>query len=181
MIALEAELGLDTGVLVEPFRTGDAFAEAELGQTTVAECFATWRAAFEEQWGIRLRSRQLFGALGSAGEPNATVIDLVSGLAGRYRLAVLTNNIAEMRDRWQSLVPIELFETVIDSSEVGVRKPDPAVYQLLLDRLELEPHEVAFVDDTMPNVEAARKIGMLGIHFTSSQQLTEDLRRLGIE
>jgi putative hydrolase of the HAD superfamily len=103
-----------------------------------------------------------------AGDPDAreTMIAGVRDLRARgLRTALVTNNIAEVRDGWKRLLPDDdLFEVVIDSSEVGVRKPDPRIYRLALDRLGgVEPGRAALLDDAPGNVAAAQAIGMHGI------------------
>ena len=82
------------------------------------------------------------------------------------RNAIITNNIAEFRDAWRQMIPVdELFEEVVDSSAEGIRKPDPAIYHLALERLGgLAPQETVFLDDAVSNVEAARNLGIYGIH-----------------
>ncbi len=81
------------------------------------------------------------------------------------RQAIITNNAKEFDDMWRSLIPVdELFEAVVDSSAVGMRKPDPRIYQLALQQLEVaRPETSAFLDDFEPNVIAARELGMRGI------------------
>lgn len=81
------------------------------------------------------------------------------------RTALLTNNVAEARPFWEPLVPLaELFDEVVDSSAVGMRKPDPRIYTLTLDRLGVgEPGRAVFLDDWPGNVTAARAVGMAGI------------------
>ncbi len=81
------------------------------------------------------------------------------------RQAIITNNAKEFGDMWRQLIPVdELFEAVIDSSAVGMRKPDPSIYQLALQRLEVSrPETSAFLDDFEPNVVAARDLGMHGV------------------
>ncbi|MXZ77955.1 MAG: HAD family phosphatase [Acidimicrobiia bacterium] len=81
------------------------------------------------------------------------------------RQAIITNNAKEFGDMWRSLIPVdELFDAVIDSSAVGMRKPDPRIYQLALDQLGVSsPETSSFLDDFEPNVAAARKLGMHGI------------------
>jgi epoxide hydrolase-like predicted phosphatase len=180
LAALERRLGLDTGVLVDEFRTGDAFAEAELGTRAVSDCFTRWRDQFEARNAIRLSAKDVFGALAAAGRPNIETIRLVRELSVRLRLGVLTNNIPENSARWRSAVPIELFETVIDSCEVGLRKPDPAIFGLLLDRMDLAPSQIVFVDDTTENVRAACALGFNGIHFRSAARLRTDLAAIGV-
>ena len=98
-------------------------------------------------------------------EPNEPVVALVHELkAAGLRLGVLTNNVAEFRDGWRSMMPFdELFDDVVDSHEVGMRKPNPAIYQLALARLGAEPGRTAFLDDVPTNVVAAEAVGMWGV------------------
>ncbi len=81
------------------------------------------------------------------------------------RQAIITNNAKEFGDMWRQLIPVdELFEAVIDSSAVGMRKPDPRIYQLALERMDISRPELsAFLDDFEPNVTAARDLGMHGV------------------
>ena len=85
--------------------------------------------------------------------------------ADGYRTAMITNNVAEFREFWRPMVPLdELFDVVIDSSEVGMRKPDPRIFQLSLDQLGgIEPRRSIFLDDFLGNVMAAEALGMRGI------------------
>jgi putative hydrolase of the HAD superfamily len=81
------------------------------------------------------------------------------------RTALVTNNAREFSAGWRSLIPIaELFDAVIDSSEVGVRKPDPAIFSLALRELGgIAPEHAVFLDDFPGNVAAARRLGMHGV------------------
>jgi putative hydrolase of the HAD superfamily len=82
------------------------------------------------------------------------------------KLALLTNNVKEFGSAWRATFPVdELFEVVVDSSEVGVRKPDRRIYLLTCERLAVEPAAAVFVDDNRGNVEAARAVGMEAIQF----------------
>ena len=78
------------------------------------------------------------------------------------RTALVTNNAREFRERWRALVPAEeLFEHVVDSSEVGVRKPDPAIFRIALARLgDPAPERTLFLDDFEGNLAAARALGL---------------------
>jgi len=83
-----------------------------------------------------------------------------------FQLALLTNNVAEFGDHWKVTFPLdELFEIVVDSSSVGMRKPDPAIYLLTLGELGVEPTASVFVDDNADNIRAARELGMRTVHF----------------
>lgn len=59
-------------------------------------------------------------------------------------------------------------------------KPDPSIYQLLIDRFELKPEECVFVDDTLPNVEAARQLGLYAVHAVSHEVVLAELEKLGV-
>jgi putative hydrolase of the HAD superfamily len=95
-----------------------------------------------------------------------------------YRTALVTNNIAEFGDGWRRLIPVdELFDVVVDSCRVGLRKPDPRMFRLALEQLDgVQPEEAVFVDDFEANVAAARRIGMRGIVFGENR--AEALARL---
>jgi putative hydrolase of the HAD superfamily len=82
------------------------------------------------------------------------------------KVALLTNNVKEFGSAWRSTFPVdELFEIVVDSSEVGMRKPDPRIYRLTCERLGVAPAASVFVDDNRDNVEAARAVGIEAVHF----------------
>lgn len=109
------------------------------------------------------------------------MVDLLQALARRYRLGLVSNASPSLRHqliRWPHV--LGLFEVVLISAEVGLRKPDPRIYRLALRRLQLAPEEALFVDDKARNVEGARAVGMEGIVFTSPAQLREELRARGL-
>ena len=84
--------------------------------------------------------------------------------AAGLRLGVLTNNVLEFRERWRAMMPFdEWFDDVVDSHEVGVRKPNPAIYQLALARLGADAARTAFLDDVPTNVAAADAVGIRGV------------------
>jgi epoxide hydrolase-like predicted phosphatase len=81
-----------------------------------------------------------------------------------YRTLLLTNNIREYSTQWRAKLPVdELFEFVVDSSEVGMRKPEPRIFRLALDKLGVAPGEAVLLDDIAVNTEAARALGMHAI------------------
>ena len=117
---------------------------------------------------------------------NEPMLDLMRELRdGGFRMAILTNNVREWEELWRAKLPVdEIFELVVDSAWVGLRKPDPAIYRLTIDRLgdELQPHECLFVDDNELNVEAARELGLRAVRFVSNDQAITEIRTtLGID
>lgn len=114
-------------------------------------------------------------------EPNVPMIELMRELkrAG-HRMAMLTNNVREWEARWRSMLPVdEIFETVVDSAFVGMRKPDREIYELTLSRLEgVAPEECVFIDDTKVNCEAAEELGIAAVHFVDNERAIPQIRSL---
>jgi epoxide hydrolase-like predicted phosphatase len=81
-------------------------------------------------------------------------------------IALLTNNVKEWGDHWRATFPVdELFEIVVDSSEVGMRKPDRRIYLLTCEQVGVAPEAAVFVDDNAENIGAALALGMETVHF----------------
>ena len=95
----------------------------------------------------------------------AEMVDAVSRVRGAgYRTAMLTNVARDSSHLWESLIDVgQLFDVVVDSSVVGLRKPDPAIFQLTCERLGLRPEECLFVDDIPSNVAGAAALGIEAI------------------
>jgi putative hydrolase of the HAD superfamily len=96
------------------------------------------------------------------------VIDRIRALRDQgYRVGLVTNNVREGSAAWRAKIPVdELFEVVVDSCEVGVRKPNPAIFHLALERLGVtDPSTAVFIDDTPGNVEGAKRAGLQALLF----------------
>jgi len=104
--------------------------------------------------------------MGSDGTVRDAMVDSVKrARAAGCKTAILTNNIVEGRDFWRPLIPLdELFDVVVDSSEIGMRKPDPRIYLHTLALLGgIAPERALFLDDFEGNVKGAQAIGMLAV------------------
>jgi putative hydrolase of the HAD superfamily len=113
-------------------------------------------------------------------EPNRPMISYLAGLRGRgLRTALLTNNVREWEPLWRAKLPEldEIFELVVDSAFVGMRKPDRGIYELTLERLGdgLRGEECLFVDDLELNCEGARALGMRAVRFEDTEQAIAEL------
>jgi epoxide hydrolase-like predicted phosphatase len=112
--------------------------------------------------------------------PNPAMIDFMRELRGRgLRMALLTNNVREWEPQWRAKLPEidEIFEVVVDSAFVGMRKPDPEIYELTLERLGgVEAGECLFLDDVDVNCEAARSLGMRAVHYRDADQAIAEIR-----
>ena len=110
---------------------------------------------------------ELLRSMGPEDHQREEVIERTLRLrADGYRTAVVTNNIREFGDGWRKMVPVdELFDVIIDSSAVGMRKPDPRIYHLTLESLGgVTPDAAVLVDDALGNITAARAVGLHGVH-----------------
>ena len=120
-------------------------------------------------------------------DPNEPMIELMREVkrAG-HRMALLTNNVREWEPLWRSMLPVdEIFELVVDSAFVGMRKPEPEIYELTLERVrEHDPEalgdlgfdECLFVDDMDVNCAAATELGMQAVQFRDNDQATAEIR-----
>jgi epoxide hydrolase-like predicted phosphatase len=136
----------------------------ERGEITLAENRALNKAALEAA-GIEIPPPPPGGAPMIQFLPSAPMVALVHELhAAGCRLGVLTNNVLEFREGWRSLMDFDsYFDDVVDSHEVGLRKPNPAIYQLALARLGADAGRTAFLDDVPTNVAAAESVGIRGV------------------
>ncbi|MCU1600121.1 MAG: hydrolase [Frankiales bacterium] len=84
--------------------------------------------------------------------------------AAGLKTGIVTNNVVEFREHWRAMLPVaELFDVIVDSSEVGERKPNPAIFRRAVALLGLQPDEVLFLDDYPGNVTAAQELGMRAV------------------
>jgi putative hydrolase of the HAD superfamily len=73
------------------------------------------------------------------------------------------------------------FDVLIWSFEHKMAKPDPAIYKLTLEKLETRPEEALFIDDKQPNIDAARRLGLLAIQFSTVENLRKDIIAAGLD
>ena len=174
----------DTGVPPRAF--GEALARAgepnplfalEVGAITEAEFIAALERELEPILGRTVDLHGFAGRYMGSLAANDALFDYYRGLHARgIRLAICTNNVREWEPLWRAKLPIdEIFETVVDSAFVGVRKPEPEIYAIVLERLGLEAGDCAFVDDIAANVDAAAALGFAGVRFESTEQAIGEL------
>ena len=109
------------------------------------------------------------------------VSDIIRSLKGKKRLGLISNTNPLHMDYIASKFPVvRIFEKWILSHEVGFKKPAIEIFQKAMDWSSVKPEEILFIDDIKGHVDVAVSLGMQGIHFTSAQQLEEELRILGV-
>jgi 2-haloacid dehalogenase len=98
-----------------------------------------------------------------------------------FRLYALSNFSAELFHQSKARYDFwDAFDGIVLSGEECVNKPDPAIYRVLFERYDVEPERAVFLDDSLPNVEASRALGMRAIHFSDAEKARLALRELGL-
>jgi putative hydrolase of the HAD superfamily len=151
--------------------------ELERGHLTEDEFVAIVQAKLPEH--IDLRGfREIYFSHLHANEP---MIDFMRSLRDRgLRMAMLTNNVREWEALWRAKLPVdEIFEVVVDSAFVGMRKPEPEIYELTLERIGggITGEDCIFLDDLDVNCEAARSFGMVAVQYHDADQAIAEIER----
>ena len=182
--ALNEEDDLDAGAMGGALRRiaerdgAHPLHELECGRMTEHDFLAAIAAQLREDLGRDVEMHTFAERYFAHLQPNAEMVAFLRELRDRgYRLAMLTNNVREWEPRWRAMLPVdELFEVVVDSAFVGMRKPDPAIYRLTCERLGVPAERCLFVDDVAVNCETARDLGMTAVLFRSSEQAIAEMR-----
>lgn len=169
--------GLPDGLIREINATNpdtNAWARLERGEVALDR----FCQLFEEEAlavGHRVDARAVMAGL--AGEVRPEMVEALRRCTGRWRTACLTNNFA---GHGQSARPevaeaFALFDVVLESSKLGIRKPDPRFYKLACQALGVEPSEAVYLDDLGVNLKPARAMGMRTIKVVRAEDARREL------
>ena len=140
----------------------------ERGEITLAECRAITSQMLKDAGVVATVPPEKPATSGSPFhfELNEDMVAFIHDLkSAGLPIGILTNNVREFREMWWPLMDFEnIFDTIVDSHEVKMRKPNPAIYHLTMERLGAKPERTAFLDDLLANVNAACALGMHGVH-----------------
>jgi len=153
--------------------------ELETGRLSETDFLRKLGDALEPALGHRPQLHRFREIYFDALHPNEPMIDLMRRAKERgYRMGLLTNNVREWEPVWRTMLPVdEIFEVVVDSGFVGMRKPDREIYDLTLERMGgPSPPECLFIDDTDVNCDTARELGMSAVHYRDNNQAMTDIR-----
>lgn len=116
------------------------------------------------------------------GNAIAENVALLRRLAKRYPVYGLTNWSAE---KFALTKPkfdfFDVFDGIVVSGVEKEVKPEPRIFQILLERYDLKADECVFIDDSQPNIDAAKKLGFTAFRFTTPEKLIADLKTAGVE
>lgn len=110
---------------------------------------------------------------------NVELLDYIKTLRNNYKIGMLSN----VATNWVREVLLddkeqELFDAMVFSYEVGAGKPDPIMYDTVTKKLDVEPKEAVFIDDSPRYVEGARQFGLKTIHYQSLDQMKKELEKI---
>lgn len=172
----EAQNGLPQGAIMDLF-SGPEWTELYVGKGSIREWMISLGRRIQAEHGVRINLREL-GVLMAGDGPTPLMLETIAELHERgVTLGILTNNVAEVG--WREMVPPQLLDVVVDSSEVGMVKPDPAIYELLLEKLGRPASEVAYFDDLEENIPPARALGINAFVYIDAVQCRKELEALG--
>jgi putative hydrolase of the HAD superfamily len=171
----EREQGLPDG-FIRGLNAADhltnAWARLERNEVTLDE-FAVLFEQEARAAGGQLDGQAVIALL--AGEVRPAMVDAVRRCHGTLRTGLLTNNFVAMNGDGPVGQLLELFDVVIESSRVGIRKPEPEFYELACERLDVKPEEAVFLDDLGVNLKPAKAMGMTTIKVTDPDTAIADL------
>jgi putative hydrolase of the HAD superfamily len=179
--AFERECGLPAGfvnrVVVDTGASG-AWARLERGELPLAE----FTVAFERdcaEAGQQLSAGRMMERIAGASAPRPAMLEAVRRVrrSGR-KAAALTNNWAAEGDAGAGAALRPHFDVFVESSALGLRKPDPRIYRYTCAQLAVEPGEAVFLDDIGRNLKAARALGMTTIKVEDADAALAELERV---
>jgi HAD superfamily hydrolase (TIGR01509 family) len=174
----EERAGWQPGSMFRLFFSGEPWFLASTGRISVEE----YRRRTEESLAAPLPEElRGFEQVFFAEDLDPQVVQIARSLGREYSLGLLSNATASLADMLVGRFALGgLFEVVVISALVGLRKPDPAIYYLAAERAGVPPAACLFIDDKERNTVAAASVGMATVTFRSAEQLTQELhRRLG--
>lgn len=151
-------------------------AAAQLGEITHEEHWDKFRKTLQ----ISVEEvKQLEQEFFAGDKLDVDLVDFIRALKKNYHIVLLSNALSNLRiaitNEWKI---DDAFHQIIISAEVGMMKPDEAIYELTLERMGFEPYETVFIDDFPRNIEGARQVGMHTILFKDTNQVMTELNTL---
>lgn len=180
----EAERGLPPDFIRSINATNpdtNAWALLERSQLDAAGFDAAF-AAESRAAGHEVRGAEVLALL--SGDLRPRVVRALEACRARFKVGCITNNApvgqgpgmtADSRRASAVAGVFELFDHVLESSKLGIRKPDPRIYALMCEALDVEPSACVYLDDLGINLKPARQMGMVTIKVTGEEQLLADL------
>lgn len=154
---------------------GNAWARLERNEVSIDDFCDLFEAEALDA-GQKVDARAVLALL--LGDLRPAMVEAVKRCKERLKIGLLTNNFAWGEGPPELREVVELFDVVIESSKVGIRKPEPRFYELACELLAIEPHEAVFLDDLGVNLKPARAMGMATIKVVDPDEALAELERV---
>jgi len=155
---------------------GPTSLQSEVGALSYAD---HWRAVLRRYGQENLDVKDVYREFFAGDGLNQELLNYANTLKPEHQIGLLSNAWTNTRENLkESFDFIDRFDVSIFSAEVGVRKPDRAIFEIMLERLGVTAPEAVFVDDMEINASAARSLGMEAIHFASTEETIRQLNRM---
>ena len=183
----EAENGLPEDFLRSINATDpetNAWAQLESSQVSVDE-FDELFAREAETKGHRVMGKEVLDLL--SGDVRPEMVNALGIIKQNHRIGCITNNVNTGQGPSMAKTSVKasqvakimaMFDVVIESSKVGIRKPDPKIYQMTCEQMSIAPEETIYLDDLGINLKPARALGMATIKVLNANQALADLEKL---
>ncbi|MBL8156200.1 MAG: HAD family phosphatase [Anaerolineae bacterium] len=172
----DEQLGLPLGSVERVVHGGESW---RLAQTGTISPEAYWSDVGQQLGLTAEQTRQLAVDFFSGDQLDEALVAFIRQLrAAGHRTALLSNDSPALLEKLQMLQIADLFDPLVISAFIGVMKPDARAYQTVLDRLGITPAQAIFIDDLPRNVAGAQAVGIIGLHYTTLDQLRRDLDSL---
>jgi len=157
----------------------NAWAKFERNDIDINE-FDTLFSKEADKKGFQISGKQVVKLL--SGDIRKPMVDFLLSLKENYKLGCITNNIQNSKDDKvnhlnQASQVMKIFDHIIESSKVGLRKPDPKIYYMSCDALGVRPEECIYLDDLGINLKPARKIGMTTIKVIDPNDAIDEVKK----
>jgi len=172
---LAERLGMTDRDLEKLFFESDSSQRASTGEIPEE---AHWQSVAETLGVSRPEADKIMTEFFSGDQVDTTLVEFLRSLRLECKVGLISNAWSGLRAFITRLNFDDVFDEMIISAEVGMMKPDPRIYRLALEKLDVQPGESVFLDDVLVNVEAARAAGMSAIHFTQPEKSLEELKQL---
>ena len=172
----EKRLGLETWGLANLIFGSEISKLASAGKASVDDIWT----AIQEKLGLNDEEMDQLKVDFFAGDRmDENLLSFIRQLKGSYKIGMITNAWPDVRywleKKWKIA---DAFDHIVISAEVGLLKPDPEIYLLSLQGLNVKPGEAIFIDDFKENIEGARAVGMQAIHFQNSAEVIVELKEI---
>lgn len=172
---LATALGVSTDTLNHLFFSGPEGTRAQLGQITIEKLLIHIRQELNLD---QTKFPNLIDLFFSGDSLDKSLIRYIRQLKPSHKTGIISNAWSQLDDLLREWGIEDAFDVVIGSGDVGIMKPDPRIYQMALEGLDIQPQQAVFIDDFIENIRGAQALGIHTIHFRNRIQAIDELQHL---